>query len=564
MTTLHLVLLLLLLAPAAPAVVGGMTLLYRWRFGAQPDPQPAAAPPVAAPFGPPGAKEHVGVILVHGIGDQRRFQHLDGELRDLIRALQRQETLGNIDSVTVDVTSSSAAAFHAEQDTWNAGPDPTVTVVVDHSRIDAQGGHRTLRTCLAVHEVWWADVNEPYSIAKQFRFWLWGLAVWAHPTRPASGLGSASHVAPPVVPDHWDGWDRLRLWMIGVFFVLLGYSIGTLSFLFTRVFGSQPPDILRTMANYISAVKLYNQERRFGPGLWWAREEFLDSVGEPPRVSVRRRMIRAIADVACNRYHRWYVLAHSQGSVVAFNGLMETAYAWPGYLDEKRWQRLRNCGMAGGGRQGMVIPQPPILPRRPNWALANEIAYRSRIFHRFRGLLTYGSPLEKFAGLWPALVPINRAKTFEPNIPWFNVYDPIDPVSGRLRAFQRQSPLCCPPAWDLGYSASWWLLLAHLKYLKQRKPSGDLAMLTTRWMLHDDPGVFVTRPMGRALGTWFVTGGAQQHRRCAVAWATWFVAAVALTLLGAIVLPVMWDAAVAAVQAIWDKVAEYTAGPLQT
>ncbi len=30
-----------------------------------------------------------------------------------------------------------------------------------------------------------------------------------------------------------------------------------------------------------------------------------DSVGEPPRVSVRRRMIRAIADVACNNYQRW-------------------------------------------------------------------------------------------------------------------------------------------------------------------------------------------------------------------------------------------------------------------
>ena len=60
-------------------------------------------------------------------------------------------------------------------------------------------------------------------------------------------------------------------------------------------------------------------------------------------------MIRAIADVACNRYHRWYVLAHSQGTVVAFNGLMETAYAWPGYLDEDRWDRLKQARMAGRG-----------------------------------------------------------------------------------------------------------------------------------------------------------------------------------------------------------------------
>ncbi|HUD59753.1 MAG TPA: hypothetical protein VMQ99_09655 [Acetobacteraceae bacterium] len=31
--------------------------------------------------------EQVGVILVHGIGEQRRFEHLDGQLRALIGAL---------------------------------------------------------------------------------------------------------------------------------------------------------------------------------------------------------------------------------------------------------------------------------------------------------------------------------------------------------------------------------------------------------------------------------------------------------------------------------------------
>ena len=69
----------------------------------------------------------------------------------------------------------------------------------------------------------------------------------------------------------------------------------------------------------------------------------------------------------------------------------------------------------------MTVPQPPIMPRRPGWVATDEIAYRSRIFRRFRGCLTYGSPLEKFAGLWPALVPINRERIFRPNIPWLNI-----------------------------------------------------------------------------------------------------------------------------------------------
>src|SRR4029077_11352536 len=37
--------------------------------------------------------ERVGLVLVHGIGEQRRFQHLDGQLRDLIRALHGLQLL---------------------------------------------------------------------------------------------------------------------------------------------------------------------------------------------------------------------------------------------------------------------------------------------------------------------------------------------------------------------------------------------------------------------------------------------------------------------------------------
>jgi hypothetical protein len=321
--------LLLGLAGLAPIVVGFGTWLRA--PGPAIRPEQLAMPPLPrrkpAPQTPPDLvadEETVGIILVHGIGEQRRFEHLDTQLRDLIAALQRRYGTGIV-SISVDITPGGAAAFHAAQDTWNAGPEASVTVMVDH----LVGGQQR-RTRLMVHEVWWADVNEPYSIAKQFRFWLWGLAVWAHPAKLASGLGSAVRVAPPEVPHHPQVWDRLRLWLTAVFFMLLGYSIGTFSFLFTRIFTTQPPDILRTLVNYISAVKLYNQEQRIGPGLIWTPEEYLDSIGEPPRVSVRRRMIRAIADVACNRYNRWYVLAHSQGAVVAFNGLMETAYAWPG------------------------------------------------------------------------------------------------------------------------------------------------------------------------------------------------------------------------------------------
>jgi hypothetical protein len=390
--------------------------------------------------------ENVGIIFVHGIGEQRRFQHLDEQLRYVLRSLRQLTGPGDlVESVSVDIDGTGAASFHADQDTWSAGPGPSVTVVIHH-RIAGQ----LRQTRFQVHEVWWADVNEPYSIAKQFRFWLWALTIWLHPDKKRSDLGSASRVSAPVVT-RCVLWDRLRLFSLSTFFALLGFSIGILLFFVTRLLNWQAPDVLKTLSNYVSSVKLYNQKKRFGAGLIPAKEEFLDAIDEPPRVSIRRRMIRAIADVASyrdedikNGYARWYILAHSQGSVVAFNGLMETAYAWPGYLDATRWDILKDVGLAGPGRVGMIIPTSRIMPRRPGWAAANEIVYRSRVFERFSGLLTYGCPLEKFAGLWPALVPISREKAFKAEIPWINLYDPLDPISGRMKSFTSQPSVCCP------------------------------------------------------------------------------------------------------------------------
>ena len=129
----------------------------------------------------------------------------------------------------------------------------------------------------------------------------------------ASGL-AAEHVAdcpsrvrPLQIERTTSLWERARLFFVGTFFVLVGYSIGTLTFLANRLFNWQTPRLLRVLANYVSAVKLYTQRRRFGVGFLWHREEFLDSIGEPPRVSIRRRIIRAIADVAANKYDRWYI-----------------------------------------------------------------------------------------------------------------------------------------------------------------------------------------------------------------------------------------------------------------
>jgi len=262
------------------------------------------------------------------------------------------------------------------------------------------------------HEVWWADVNEPYSLTKQLRFWAWSLALWTYPSKFGSTRPSAYARQNPAPPGgearRGTGWTRVRLFLVALFAVVLAASFGVLSFLAERLLKIKLPRLLETFVNYLAGVKLYNQKERMGGGLPAPGQDFLDTLNEPPRVSVRRRMIRALMQVAEGSYDRWYVLAHSLGSVVAFNGLMEVAYKWPGYFDEAAWVRARGR-FAGPPRAGWPAPRgADPAPARPVWVQGDEIAYRSLIFENLHGLLTFGSPLEKFATIWPYRVAMAR------------------------------------------------------------------------------------------------------------------------------------------------------------
>ena len=352
--------------------------------------------------------------------------------------------------------------------------------------------------------------------------WLWGVAIWAYPHRgggPEQKLHGQAAVTSPSDPTLSKSRNRMRtrtrLFMVAVFFVVAALPFGFGFALVQRVFNLRTPDLLKTVTNYVSGVKLFNQRSRYGPGfkIRPPNEDFLDTLDEPPRVSVRRRMIRTIAKVALANYDRWYIIAHSQGTVAAFNGLMETPYAWPGYFDLEDWRKLCAARLCG---DGVVPPLPePTMPHRPVWAGPNEVAYRARIFCRFRGILTLGSPLEKFAAIWPARVPISRLPAFRENTVWINVLDPLDPVSGVLRAYRGHPTALCPPPQDVGYAASSILLLAHLRYLT-RTARGYLSDGVAHWLLTGD-----TTGITAAAGS-FAPYDARYRRRGALALLWWF------------------------------------------
>ncbi|MDB9453893.1 hypothetical protein PN478_13355 [Dolichospermum circinale CS-534/05] len=135
-----------------------------------------------------------------------------------------------------------------------------------------------------------------------------------------------------------------------------------------RIFGIEvPSDIL---AQYLGDIKNYQEQKREGAG-------YLIDIGQPQRVSVRRRMITGLVKMGLANYDRWYVLSHSLGTVVAFNGLMESDAALPNYLNQDLWEEVRNDGMRTTTDQENSLSQKQadnMFPSRPAWLELNNTA----------------------------------------------------------------------------------------------------------------------------------------------------------------------------------------------
>jgi hypothetical protein len=141
-----------------------------------------------------------------------------------------------------------------------------------------------------------------------------------------------------------------------------------------------------------------------------------------------------MVDVATAGYHRWYILAHSLGTVVAWNGLMETAEALPNYLDQEKWNDPQIKPLQAASAKPFNVNA--MMPSRPVWLDRREIINRDALFAAFGGILTYGSPLERFCALWSNMVPINKHEDpFPSGAEWINVYDPTDPVGTWISDF---------------------------------------------------------------------------------------------------------------------------------
>lgn len=423
--------------------------------------------------------EEVGLLLVHGIGEQKRLYHLTETGRELAYYV------ANADGVTrLSVTDETAADE----------PRIVIGLTVKDGPTSAA---REVRLCL--HEVWWADLGIKGGALTQIKFWLWGLGQWGAEAvfKGTPWRNTEQLMMMPRFPYQRSRKQRPSFFRHRLLTHVILFAAALLAFLtfFTWSAAKRLVAVLRgrlpspsLISLYLGDVMIY--ERPPAPG-----QGTMEDPDLPVRTTIRRRMVHEMTCMASRGYDRWYILAHSLGTVPAFNMLQETEIALPNYLSQAEWNALPAALKT-------TTPFEPkkgkpntdqMMPRRPPWLTKTDGISRIALFERFRGFVTYGCPLDKFAALWPRIVPLNKqTAVFQPGCEWINLYEPTDPVAARLDAFGKPPPdpaeqpgqLVAIEPKNFACRALWVFLLSHIYYLSPtRRRAHVMAAAVTEALL---------------------------------------------------------------------------------
>lgn len=401
----------------------------------------------------------IGLLFVHGIGEQKRFKHLLKTASDLAELMLQADPGSTM--VTLDLT----ADWKLPAGTVDPGGKVPLSMT-----LTASDGSRTTFEC---REVWWADLGTRSGLFDTIGFWLWALGQWGSPIYRLLDAAQTSDDAndePPVVelPRSAVGTGdeflaRAKLALAALCALMAALSWVLIKRVFSKVFGTAPSPTL--IVQYVGDVHTY--EERAAPGA-----TNLSDPGFPRRVAIRRRMVTEMVAMATSGVDGWHVVAHSLGTVLAYNGLTEIGHTLPNYLPRVQWDGLpRSYKRDDNCRRRRNEEIPDMMPARPPWLHPSDVLNRKLLFADLKGILTYGSPLDKFAALWPRIVAtaIDRIDkndpAFDPECVWINYYAPEDPVAAHLDYFTNAPfgnavPVVKnkrkPPGWQVG--------MAHILY----------------------------------------------------------------------------------------------------
>lgn len=103
---------------------------------------------------------NIGILAVHGIGDQKQFDCLKGVAQSIVDHLQSEIDSHHVE-VSVDINYATTGTFQSLHPAWQDGEKPPINV-----RISFSGYDKVFN--LHLREVWWADLDRP----KNFGFHL--------------------------------------------------------------------------------------------------------------------------------------------------------------------------------------------------------------------------------------------------------------------------------------------------------------------------------------------------------------------------------------------------------
>jgi hypothetical protein len=425
----------------------------------------------------PVGVERIGLLFVHGIGEQKRFEFLRSSVVQFAELMKQSGGEGEVFGASVVDRTADWKLAHGEP--HPDGLSPVTLTLASQQR----------RLVFECHEVWWADLGARTGIADTLTFWFWGIGQWLAPIYrdlDAADLQKLDHgtdgqawnkVASKLVklPEAVAGrvgpecLARVRLAMAALATLFVVVSWVVLKRLFSAILNKAPSPTL--LVSYVGDVRTFEERAR--PG-----DAALSDPGHPRRVGIRRRMVTEMVAMGVrDDLDRWYVVAHSQGTVLAYNGLTEIGHALPNYLPREQWQALPGRLKRDPGCE----PRPAseiasMMPARPSWLEDGDVINRPALFRKLRGFLTYGSPLNKFAAIWPRIVATatdrrpGAEQPFGTDCRWINLRALQDPVAGNVERFFNPRPGrpgfagCIPPIHNVDAPFRPNFLISHLRY----------------------------------------------------------------------------------------------------
>lgn len=374
----------------------------------------------------------IGLLCVHGIGEQERWEHLTSTTSKLAELLRKHPDR------------RARVAIIDRTQSWDAPagkPDisePTLAPITIQYR--ASDGSEAID--FECHEVWWADLGKRRGLIQSFSFWLWGLGQWNAPiyaSRDNSRLAEAPKKTgiPQVnLPTSTSAQrmpqilTRLSLAWAGVVASIIVFSLWGILRVVSVIAGKKIS--LGLIIDYLGDVEVYQERGQPGGGK-------ISDPGQPARVAIRRRMVSEMVAMGAREYDSWGIFAHSLGSVLAFNGIGEIGHTLPNYCEKELWDALpAHLKTDDDCPKRRDIEN--MMPARPGWLSDEHCIDKQELFGNLTNFVTYGSPLSTFAAIWPRIVAFEKgvgARDIFANTRWLNITSRNDPVSGMLDRYRK-------------------------------------------------------------------------------------------------------------------------------